>query len=160
MDVRKTENSYSVFSHSGSKKIKMTLDDIIKKAQEYGAGEIFLNSINRDGSKKGFDIKLIKYVKDRIDIPLVACGGVGTSNHFLKALDTGVSGLAAGNFFHFTEHSTIHLKSYLMHFSDKIRLDTYANYKNNNFGLDERLSILSDEDLEKLKFDYIPQEKI
>jgi hypothetical protein len=68
--------------------------------------------------------------------------------------------LAAGNFFHHTEHSAIQLKSYLNQTEEDIRLDTYANYQNREFALDERLLALSDGKLEALKFEYIPEENI
>ena len=102
----------------------------------------------------------MNYVKDIISIPAVGCGGVGTSKHFLQAMPIGLSGLAAGNFFHYTEHSVIQLKSYLNQTEEDIRLDTYANYQNREFVLDERLLAPSDDKLEGLKFEYIPEENI
>ena len=90
----------------------------------------------------------------------MGCGGVGTSNHFLQAMPIGLSGLAAGNFFHYTEHSVILLKSFLDQNQENIRLDTFANYHECEFALDERLQTLPDDKLEALKFEYIPEEKI
>jgi len=160
VDIRKEKNNYAIFAESGSKKIGMPLADALRQAQDHGAGEILINSIDRDGSKKGYDIHLLNYVKDIIYIPIVGCGGVGTSNHFLQAMQIGLSGLAAGNFFHHTEHSAIQLKSYLNQTEEDIRLDTYASYQKREFALDERLLALSDDKLEALKFEYIPEEKI
>ena len=160
VDIRKEKNNYVIFAESGSKKIGMPLADALRQAQDHGAGEILINSIDRDGSKKGYDLDLLNYVKDILSIPIVGCGGVGTSNHFLQAMPIGLSGLAAGNFFHHTEHSAIQLKSYLNQTEEDIRLDTYANYQNREFALDERLLALSDDKLEALKFEYIPEEKI
>ena len=160
VDIRKEKNNYAIFAESGSKKIGMPLADALRQAQDHGAGEILINSIDRDGSKKGYDLNLLNYVKDIISIPAVGCGGVGTSNHFLQAMPIGLSGLAAGNFFHYTEHSVIQLKSYLNQTEEDIRLDTYANYQNREFALDERLLALSDGKLEALKFEYIPEENI
>ena len=71
-----------------------------------------------------------------------------------------ISGLAAGNYFHYTEHSVILLKSYLRQNIHDIRLDTYANYHLRKFVIDERLVPLSDNKLERLRFEYIPEEKI
>ena len=138
----------------------MPLAEALKQAQDHGAGEILINSIDRDGSKRGYDLELFNYVKDIVSIPIVGCGGVGTSNHFLQSMNIGLSGLAAGNFFHYTEHSVILLKSFLDQNQENIRLDTYANYHEREFALDERLQTLSDDKLEALKFEYIPEEKI
>ena len=160
VDIRKEKNNYVIYAESGSKKIGMPLADALRQAQDHGAGEILINSIDRDGSKKGYDLDLLNYVKDIISIPIVGCGGVGTANHFLQAMPIGLSGLAAGNFFHYTEHSVIQLKSYLNQTEEDIRLDTYANYQNREFALDERLLVLSDDKLEALKFEYIPEENI
>jgi len=160
VDVRKEENGYGVYIKSGSEKIDLTFSDVLKQAQDHGAGEILINSIDRDGSKQGYDLELLNYVKKLVSIPVVGCGGVGTAEHFEYGLSAKISGLAAGNFFHYTEHSVILLKSYLTQRMDGIRLDTYANYNNREFGLDKRLIPLPDNKLEELKFEYIPEEKI
>ena len=160
VDIKKEKNDYAIYAESGSKKIGMPLADALRQAQDHGAGEILINSIDRDGSKRGYDLELLNYVKDTVSIPIVGCGGVGTSKHFLEAMPIGLSGLAAGNFFHYTEHSVIQLKGYLNQAREDIRLDTYANYQNRKFALDERLLALSDDKLEALKFEYIPEENI
>lgn len=75
-----------------------------KEVEKRGAGEIFLNSIDRDGMAEGYDIDLIKKVDDAVNIPVIACGGAGTFPDFVElATKTGVSAMAAGNIFHFTE---------------------------------------------------------
>jgi len=160
IDIRQEKNEYIIFTESGSKKIGMSLAEGLKRAQDHGAGEILINSIDRDGSKRGYDLELLSYVKDTVSIPIIGCGGVGTSNHFLQAMQIGLSGLAAGNFFHYTEHSVIQLKSYLAQNRQNIRLDTYSNYHESKFTIDERLLTLSDDKLEALKFEYIPEENI
>jgi cyclase len=159
-DVRKIKKEYILYTHSGTNQIDISLKESISQARDYGAGEIIINSIDRDGSKKGFDIELFDKVKRMTSMPIIGVGGAGTANHFKQALSSGISGLAAGNFFHFTEHSVLALKSYLVKDNDDIRLDTYADYKDSDFGIDNRLSPLTDENLESLRFDYIPQEKI
>lgn len=159
-DLRKQKNGFVVFAESASKKIGLSFDRALKQAQDYGAGEILINSIDRDGSKRGYDLELFNYVKDIVSIPIVGCGGVGNSEHFLEAMPIGLSGLAAGNFFHYTEHSVIQLKSFLHQNQENVRLDTYADYNKHQFSIDERLMPLSDDKLEALKFEYIPEEKI
>ena len=75
-----------------------------------GAGEIFLNSIDRDGSGAGYDSDLIARVADAVDIPVVACGGVGRYEHFPAAIEAGAAAAAAANIFHFFELSYSHAK--------------------------------------------------
>ena len=159
-DLRKKDNDYYIFIKSGSKILDLTLEEGLKQAVDRGAGEIFISSIDRDGTKKGYDIELLKYIKERVSIPIIGCGGAGNPEHFLEAMNIGLSALAAGNYFHYTEHSVIHLKSYLKKNNENIRLDTYANYLDRKYGIDNRLMKLSDDDLEELKFQYIPEEKL
>tara|TARA_B100000519_G_C14250754_1_gene442275 strand:+ start:420 stop:1286 length:867 start_codon:yes stop_codon:yes gene_type:complete len=160
IDVRNISKKYVAFSKSGSKRINKSFESILKQAEEYGAGEIIINSIDKDGSKTGYDINLFDYVKKNVSIPVIGCGGVGTANHFLSGMKVGLSGLAAGNFFHFTEHSVIQLKRYLVKNKHNIRLDTYADYNGHEFSIDSRLSVLNEKKLDSLRYDYIPQEKI
>jgi imidazoleglycerol phosphate synthase cyclase subunit len=75
-----------------------------------GAGEIFLNSIDRDGSGLGYDVDLIERVSDAVAIPVVACGGVGRYDHFPAAIKAGAAAAAAANIFHFFELSYSHGK--------------------------------------------------
>ena len=75
-----------------------------------GAGEIFLNSIDRDGSGAGYDSDLIARVADAVEIPVVACGGVGRYAHFPAAIEAGAAAAAAANIFHFFELSYSHAK--------------------------------------------------
>lgn len=91
--------------------------DVVSWAQEAerrGAGEIFLNSIERDGMANGYDIPLIRSVVDATTIPVIACGGVGRFAHLVKgATEGGASAVSAANIFHFTEHSTVKAKQAL-----------------------------------------------
>lgn len=67
--------------------------------ERLGAGEIFLNAVDKDGTRSGFDVELIKHVADAVSVPLVACGGVGQLSDFKAAVDAGASAVAAGSFF-------------------------------------------------------------
>lgn len=83
-------------------------------AQERGAGEIFLNSVDRDGAKTGYDLELISSVASAIKIPLIACGGAGEWGHFADALaKTGVDAVAAANIFHYVDQSVYLAKKFL-----------------------------------------------
>ncbi len=163
LDVKLNKNGkYEIFSGSG--KVATGFDPVsfVKKAEALGAGEIFLNSIDRDGSKLGYDLKLIKMVSEAVKIPVIASGGVGHPKHFLQGFTKcRVSACSAGNFFNFTEHSPIIVKSYLLQKGLDIRLDTYANYNDINF--DEKTGRIikrSENHLDKLRFEYLSEEII
>ena len=80
---------------------KVKLIDHVKKMQDLGAGEIVINSIDRDGMMKGFDTDLITQVANAIDVPLVALGGAGSHDDLVKAINAGGSAVAAGSIFVF-----------------------------------------------------------
>ena len=114
IDVKKREQKYEVFSDQGKKPTGLDPVAWARKVEQLGAGEIYLNSIDRDGSKRGFDLDLINQVASAVRIPVIACGGAGQARDFYEAIKkTKAAALAAGNFFHFTEHSPIVLKAFL-----------------------------------------------
>jgi len=106
-------NSYEVKSHFGKKWTSLNPIDWAKEVEKLGAGEILLNSVQRDGTKKGYDINLIKSVISSTEIPVIALGGVGEWQDFANALDNGISAVSAANIFHHTEQSVFNAKKYL-----------------------------------------------
>lgn len=161
IDVKKKKGGYEVYSDSGRSPTGLNPVKWAKEVEKLGAGEIFLNSIDKDGSKIGYDLKIVKQVSDAVSIPVIACGGAGEPGHFLEAFNKGnASAAAAGNFFHFTEHSPIVVKSFLKNNGLDIRLDTYADYQNINFDFMERAAKRPDSYLEKIRFEYQPEEII
>lgn len=145
IDCRLEEDgSYGVYTNSGSSRTGLVAEEWAKKAESLGAGEIFLNSINRDGSKKGYDLELIQRVSDSVSIPVIACGGVGTYSHFAPGIIEGhASAVAASNIFHFVEHSSILAKAHLLKSGVDIRLDSDATYEDREFDENGRLIMLS-----------------
>lgn len=105
IDFKKTNEGYEVYYNHGEKSTGKNPVEWAKQVEKLGAGEIFLNSIDRDGTAEGYDLELIKKVNDAVNIPVIACGGVGEFDDFKKGLNTGASAVAAGNIFNFTEHS-------------------------------------------------------
>jgi len=100
VDVRRLPNGgYSVFSNGGS--VDRGVDPVIYavRARDLGAGEILLNNIDNDGMQCGYDRDLIKAVSDKVDIPVVACGGAGTTEHLRDAIASGAHAVAAGSLF-------------------------------------------------------------
>ena len=85
-----------------------------QEAQRHGAGEIFLASIDRDGSHEGYDLDLMRRVAESVDIPVIAFGGAFEWQHFADGIQRGgVEAVAAANVFHYTEHSTKNAKTFL-----------------------------------------------
>jgi cyclase len=87
--------------------------DWAREAERRGAGEIFLNSVDRDGMAGGYDLALIEAVSAATTIPVIACGGVGRFKHLVDGVRAGASAVSAANIFHFTEHSTQRAKKTL-----------------------------------------------
>lgn len=163
IDVKKNENDkYEVFTQSGHHPTGLSPVDWARESQERGAGEIFLNSVDRDGSKQGYDLELAEMVANSISIPVIICGGVGHPRHFLEAATiSNISAVAAANFFHYTEHSVVLAKAYLKSQGLETRIDTYVNYLENDFCEDDgRLLKKSDQQLDELIFEYFPKEVI
>lgn len=93
-----------------------------RKVQELGAGEIFLTSIDRDGTSMGYDLELVKRVVDSVDIPVIAFGGVSTWKHLNDGIELGgAEAVSAANVFHYTEHSTKHAKEYMRQSGIEVR---------------------------------------
>ena len=104
IDMRhKMFGRYESFVNGGRQGTGLDPVTVAKRAADMGAGEILLTSIDRDGTMKGYDLKIIREVADSVPIPLVACGGAGSLQHFRDAIHQGrASAVAAGSFFVFT----------------------------------------------------------
>jgi cyclase len=103
IDVKKTLfGKYRVFTHGGRKASKHDPVEFAVRMQEAGAGELFLNSIDRDGMMQGYDIDLIRRVSEAVSIPVIACGGAGSLDDFADAVKRGgASAVSAGSLFVF-----------------------------------------------------------
>jgi imidazole glycerol-phosphate synthase subunit HisF len=102
IDFKKSNSSYEVFTHGGTIPTGLTPLDVAKNIEKAGAGEIILNSIDRDGTREGYDIYLIKQISESVQIPVIALGGAKDSGDFIKAIKEGkASAVAAGSTFVF-----------------------------------------------------------
>ena len=104
LDVKKRRlsNKYSVHTHNGTKDTKLDVTELARKFESLGAGEIVINSIDRDGSMQGYDLKLIKRVRDVVTIPVTALGGAGSLEHIKELVsEFGIIGASAGSLFVF-----------------------------------------------------------
>lgn len=100
---RKILGRYEVYVNGGRQGTGMDPFTAAKRAVDLGAGEILLNSIDRDGTMEGYDLEIIRRVADAVPVPLIACGGAGSLSHFHDAIHKGgASAVAGGSFFVFT----------------------------------------------------------
>lgn len=106
IDYRHVDGTPTVFTEFGQKNIHTSVYDWIRECERLGAGEVFLNSIERDGKALGYDVETIGSAVEATRLPVIGCGGAGEMFDFVElAKLTNVSAIAAGNMFHFTEHS-------------------------------------------------------
>jgi len=105
---------FEVFVYGGKKETGLDAIGWAKKVQELGAGEILLTSIDRDGTKDGYDLILTKAIVDNVNIPVIASGGCGKPNHMLEVFkQTNVDAALAASIFHYETHSVDRVKEYL-----------------------------------------------
>lgn len=107
-------NKHEIYAEFGKKPTGLDPVSWCREAEERGAGEILLNSIDRDGTGRGYDLELIRRVANSVSIPVIALGGVGCFEHFVEGLREGqATAVAAANIFNFTEQSIINAKKYM-----------------------------------------------
>lgn len=102
-----------VFTGSGKNPTGLDPVSWAKHVAKWGAGEILLNSVDRDGTLSGYDLDLVESVAGAVDIPVIACGGAGTYEHFKQALDAGAHAVAASAMWHWTEQTPAEAAEYL-----------------------------------------------
>ncbi|MDA9608764.1 imidazole glycerol phosphate synthase cyclase subunit [SAR86 cluster bacterium] len=114
IDAKLSEGKHFVYTDRGKVASSKTPVEWAKEVEDRGAGEILINSIDRDGKAMGYDIELISSVVDAVNIPVIACGGVGSWEHFEEGLrEAKPSAVAASNIFHYTENSVFNSKKFL-----------------------------------------------
>ncbi|MBF0492105.1 MAG: imidazole glycerol phosphate synthase subunit HisF [Deltaproteobacteria bacterium] len=115
IDAKKeTDGNYHCYSHSASKETGKEVLAWAKEVEAWGAGEILLTSIERDGGMQGYDLELIRKVSAAVKIPVIASGGAGNYQHMLEALTQGkATAVAAAAVFHYTEQTPAEAKKYL-----------------------------------------------
>ena len=123
IDVKKVSSQkWEVFTHGGRQATGIDVIDYAKIVEKNGAGEILLTSMDRDGTKSGYDIELVRIVADLVSIPVIASGGVGTLEHLYEGFSKGhASAVLAASIFHYGEYSIKQSKEYLLNRGVKIR---------------------------------------
>jgi len=114
IDARRAAGGFEVVTHGGRYAVDRDAIDWAAEVAQLGAGEILLTSMDRDGTREGFDLVLTKAVVDAVDIPVVASGGVGTLQHLVDgALLGGADAVLAASIFHLQEHTIAEAKSFM-----------------------------------------------
>jgi cyclase len=115
---------WDIFTHGGRKATGIDAVAYAKEVVSLGAGEILLTSMDRDGTRKGFDLALTRAVADSIPVPVIASGGVGTLDHLVEGIRDGhATAVLAASIFHFGEHSVREAKQHMAAAGLPVRLD-------------------------------------
>jgi imidazole glycerol-phosphate synthase subunit HisF len=114
IDAKRAGNRWEVFTHGGRNPTGIDAGDWAERMERAGAGEILLTSMDRDGTKAGYDLALTRMISERVSIPVIASGGVGTLEHIYEGLTQGKASAAlAASIFHFRERTIAECKRYL-----------------------------------------------
>lgn len=128
IDARRTSKPkeaarWEVFTHGGRKATGIDALEWAQKMAAYGAGELLLTSMDRDGTKSGFDLELTRAVSDAVPIPVIASGGVGTLQHLADGVTTGrANAVLAASIFHYGQHTIKEAKEFMAKQGIKVRL--------------------------------------
>ncbi len=123
IDAKRRDGGWEVYTYGG--RVPTGVDAILwaKRMEEMGAGEILLTSMDRDGTKDGYDIELTRTISEQLGIPVIASGGVGTLEHLYEGLVHGrADAVLAASIFHYREYTISQVKSYLKERGVTVRL--------------------------------------
>ena len=123
IDAKRREGGgWEVFVHGGRTPTGLDVVDWAVRCEELGAGEILLTSMDRDGTRDGFDLDLTRTVADAVNVPVIASGGVGTLDHLVDGVtEGGADAVLAASIFHFGEHTVADAKAHLAHAGVAVR---------------------------------------
>ena len=116
-------NRWEIFTHGGRKETGIDAIEWAKKMVDYGAGEILLTSMDRDGTREGFDLPLTRAISEAVSVPVIASGGVGNLSHLAAGVKEGkADAVLAASIFHFAEYSVQEAKEYMRDEGIEVRL--------------------------------------
>ncbi|AQQ15586.1 Imidazole glycerol phosphate synthase subunit HisF [Corynebacterium glaucum] len=114
-------SGFEVTTHGGTRSAGIDAIEWARTGEDLGVGEILLNSMDGDGTKSGFDLELIRLVRDAVSIPVIASGGAGSAEHFPPAVDAGADAVLAASIFHFGEVTIAEAKTALANAGHEVR---------------------------------------
>ena len=111
---RKNKDKWEVFTHGGRNNTGINAIEFAKKMEDSGAGELLVTSMDRDGTQVGYDIDLMSKISSKVNIPIIASGGVGNLDHLVDGIKLGkASAVLAASIFHYGKYSVKEAKDYL-----------------------------------------------
>ncbi len=123
IDAKRVGDHWEVFTHGGRKPTGLNAVEWAAKMQNLGAGELLLTSMDRDGTKSGFDLELTSTISNAVDIPIIASGGVGNLQHLCDGICIGhADAVLAASIFHFGEYTVDEAKRYMKQHGIEVRL--------------------------------------
>ncbi len=123
IDAKRKGGSWEVYIHGGRTPTGIDAIEWARKVQELGAGEILLTSMDRDGTKEGYDIELTRAIAEAVEIPVIASGGAGNLEHLYQGIVEGkADAVLAASIFHYREYSIVEAKRYLKERGVPVRL--------------------------------------
>ena len=123
IDAKRTGGHWEVFTHGGRTPTGLDAIEWARKMESMGAGELLLTSMDRDGTKIGFDLELTRKIADAVDIPIIASGGVGNLQHLVDGVQLGhADAVLAASIFHFGEYTVGQAKQYMKQHGIEVRL--------------------------------------
>ena len=123
IDAKKVDDHWEVFTHGGRNATGIDAVSWAKKMAKMGAGELLLTSMDRDGTKTGFDNKLNKLISDAVNVPIIASGGVGNLQHLVDGvIEGGADAVLAASIFHYGEFTIQEAKQYMFDNNIEVRL--------------------------------------
>jgi cyclase len=124
IDAKRSGSGWEVFTHGGRKPTGRDAIEWAREVERLGAGEILLTSMDRDGTRQGFDLDLTRAISDAVTIPVIASGGVGTLQHLADGVTLGrADAVLAASIFHFGEYTVREAKQYMAARGIAVRLD-------------------------------------
>ena len=123
IDAKQDGENWNVYTHGGKNKTDLNAVEWATKGQDLGAGEILMTSMDKDGTKSGYDLKLLNLITKTVSIPVIASGGAGNLEHLYEAIKTGgASAVLAASIFHYGEFTIKETKEYLKSKNVPVRL--------------------------------------
>ena len=114
IDAKRKGDGWNIFTHGGRNETGIDAIKFAKQMEKYGAGELLVTSMDRDGTQRGYDIDLMKKISEMVNIPVIASGGVGNLDHLAEGITNGkANAVLAASIFHYGKYSVKEAKQYL-----------------------------------------------